>query len=320
MKISIIIPVHNSEKYLAETIESAITQTWKEKEIIIVDDGSTDSSLEIAKSFENIKVYQRKNSGLCASRNFGLNVAEGEYIQYLDHDDLLDPDKLEKQMNFILSNKLTKLDIVYSKHINFIDDIHHPLNYDDSHYGKSYDQPLELFNDMLIERTIILPASYLMHRDLIKLAGGWNEQLLNNEDGEFYSRVMTKAQSVHFVPDINIYWRATPNSLSKQVSESYLGFKYQAWTSICTNLLKNNNSERTKYACSQLLYDFIIEFRPENNKWLKSMEKFMKSNDIKYDTTNKSNIHKFVIDVLGWRRTLLLKEKIKNQKFRRKQI
>ncbi|MCL1868614.1 MAG: glycosyltransferase family 2 protein [Paludibacter sp.] len=321
-KVSILIPLYNSEKYIAQTIESALNQTWENKEVIVVDDGSTDNSLKIAKTYESdiLKIYRQTNKGVCAARNYALKKATGEYIQYIDHDDIIDLDKIEKQMNYIISHNLSDADVVYSSYVNFYDDVNNILPYNSSHKDKSYDKPLELFNDMLIARSIILPASYLMHRNIIEQAGGWNEFLLNNEDGEFYARVMTKAASVHYVPKVKVYWRTTPGSLSKQVTADYLNFKYIAWTAIASILLKNNYSEKTKYACSQLLYDYITEFRPNNEKYLKPLEKFMRQNNIEFDTTGKSSMHKFLINTLGWRRTLLLKEKIKQHNHRKKNI
>ncbi|HZX58320.1 MAG TPA: glycosyltransferase family A protein, partial [Mucilaginibacter sp.] len=98
--VSIIIPVYNSEKHLAETISSALEQTWPNKEIIIVDDGSADNSLAIAKSFasENVKVFHQPNKGASAARNKGIQEAKGDYIQFLDADDLLMPNKIAAQV------------------------------------------------------------------------------------------------------------------------------------------------------------------------------------------------------------------------------
>lgn len=316
-KVSILIPLYNSEKYIAETVESALNQTWANKEIIVVDDGSTDNSLEIVHSYENsiLRVYTQKNKGVCAARNFALTKATGEYIQYIDHDDILDLNKIENQMKYISSNHLLETDVVYCAYENFSDNIHNTLPNNFSHRDKSYLKPLELFNDMLIARTIILPASYLMHRRLIEKAGGWNETLFNNEDGEFYSRIMLEASRVFFVPEVKVYWRTTTNSLSKRVSEKFLKYKYEAWTSIIELLLSNNNSDKTKYACTQLLNDFIVEFRPENGLWLKSIERFMKKNNLFFSLEGKSNRHKWLMKTVGWRRTLLFKEWIKRLKF-----
>jgi glycosyltransferase involved in cell wall biosynthesis len=82
MKVSIIISLYNAEKYIAQTLESALNQTWQNKEIIVVDDGSTDNSLAIAKSYESdiLKVYAQKNKGACVAVNFGMSVATGNSV------------------------------------------------------------------------------------------------------------------------------------------------------------------------------------------------------------------------------------------------
>ena len=116
-KVSIIIPVYNAEKFLSETIESVIAQTYTDWEIIAVDDGSTDRSREILRKYEQrlplkIRVITQKNSGVSIARNNAIAIAKGEYIAFLDHDDLWLPDKLEKQVELLDSNK--ELGLVYS--------------------------------------------------------------------------------------------------------------------------------------------------------------------------------------------------------------
>ncbi len=98
--VSIIIPFYNAERYLSATLQSAIDQTWNNKEIIVVDDGSTDRSIELITNFKSdkVKLYQQQNKGAAAARNLGLSHAKGEYVQFLDADDLLSKDKIEKQV------------------------------------------------------------------------------------------------------------------------------------------------------------------------------------------------------------------------------
>jgi glycosyltransferase involved in cell wall biosynthesis len=98
--VSILIPAYNAEKWIAHTIKSAVAQDWPNKEIIIVDDGSSDKTFNFAKRFEssNIKVLSQENSGASAARNKALSLAQGDYIQWLDADDLLAPDKISKQI------------------------------------------------------------------------------------------------------------------------------------------------------------------------------------------------------------------------------
>lgn len=97
-------PVYNAEKYVRECIESVINQTCESWELLLVNDGSTDGSLEICKSFlgdERISVFSKKNEGLSATRNYGLSRAKGDYILFLDSDDTIEPDSLERFQSII---------------------------------------------------------------------------------------------------------------------------------------------------------------------------------------------------------------------------
>ena len=98
-KVTVIIAVYNMEKYLSECLESVLRQTLKELEIICIDDGSTDKSLELLLSYaqkdERLSVYRQKNCGLSVTRNRGLKRASGEYVYFIDSDDILDEEALE---------------------------------------------------------------------------------------------------------------------------------------------------------------------------------------------------------------------------------
>src|SRR5713101_8219343 len=105
MLVSILIPCFNAERWIAQAIESALAQTWPEKEVIVVDDGSADASLTIIKSFgDRIRWVSGPNRGSNAARNRLLELARGEWLQYLDADDYLLPEKIARQMEFIAAN------------------------------------------------------------------------------------------------------------------------------------------------------------------------------------------------------------------------
>jgi len=102
MLVSILIPCFNAEKFIRQCIDSALAQTWAEKEIVVVDDGSTDASLDIIRSYgERIRWESASNRGANAARNRLLDLARGEWLQYLDADDYLRPDKVRRQMEFL---------------------------------------------------------------------------------------------------------------------------------------------------------------------------------------------------------------------------
>ncbi|MDV4150293.1 glycosyltransferase family 2 protein [Clostridium sp. AL.422] len=113
--ISIIIPMYNASKYVERCLKSIIEQTYKTIEIIVVDDGSTDNSLDIINKFlkfdERIKIIQKKNSGVSDSRNLGINNAQGEWICFVDSDDYIEKDYVKTLYNYAINNEA---DIVYS--------------------------------------------------------------------------------------------------------------------------------------------------------------------------------------------------------------
>jgi glycosyltransferase involved in cell wall biosynthesis len=119
--VSVIIPVFNCERFVAEAVESALAQTYRPIEIIVVDDGSTDGSGDVAKSFKDqeVRYFHQPNNGVGAARNQGTNLAQGSYFAFLDHDDVWLPDKLTLQMATFDDNP--GLDIVFGLVSQFYD-------------------------------------------------------------------------------------------------------------------------------------------------------------------------------------------------------
>ncbi len=221
--VSIIIPVYNSEKYLSETIQSALNQTWENKEIIIVDDGSTDNSLSIAKSYESeiVKIYAQENKGASAARNKGLKEAKGDYIQFLDADDLLDIDKVEKQLNLIKNDSDS---ISFCENINFDKNGPYsaPINLDVKHITDPFELLLHIYGGY-DNPSMITVHSWLVPREIIDKVGFWNENLSLDDDGEFFCRVVLGSKKAVFCKDIYSYYRKhKEGSLSSQKDIKHL--------------------------------------------------------------------------------------------------
>lgn len=123
--VSIVVPVYNAERYVGETLKSILAQTYQNFEVIIVDDGGSDRSLEICRKFTDfrIKIVQQSNRGLPGARNTGIRHAQGDYITLLDADDLWLPEKLEKHVQHLNNNLNVGISFSYSA---FIDDQGHP--------------------------------------------------------------------------------------------------------------------------------------------------------------------------------------------------
>ncbi|OKH34565.1 glucosyl transferase [Calothrix sp. HK-06] len=119
-KVSVIIPVYNAERYVAATIESVLSQTYENFEIIIVDDGSPDNSIEVCQKFTDsrIRIIRQKNRGLPGARNTGIRHAKGDYLAFLDADDIWLPTKLEKHVYHLNSSPTVGISFCYSSFIN----------------------------------------------------------------------------------------------------------------------------------------------------------------------------------------------------------
>ncbi|HRZ19106.1 MAG TPA: glycosyltransferase [Methanofastidiosum sp.] len=120
--ISVIIPCYNQGRYLDQAVQSVLDQTYKNFEIIIINDGSTDEyTNELLKKYNkrNTKVYKTQNQGLASTRNYGFSLSKGEFVQFLDSDDFLDPNKFKDQMNIF--NKYKDLDVSYTNYKYYYD-------------------------------------------------------------------------------------------------------------------------------------------------------------------------------------------------------
>jgi len=116
--VSVVIPVYNSAEYIVETIKSALAQHYKPFEVIVVDDGSTDNTKDLLEPYlHRISYLYKENGGPASARNTGVNNAKGEYIAFLDADDLWMPEKLARQMDVFNQDK--SIGLVHTQYLNF---------------------------------------------------------------------------------------------------------------------------------------------------------------------------------------------------------
>lgn len=185
-KVSILIPCYNAEQWIYQAIESAINQTYPHKEIIVIDDGSTDGSLEIIKSFgDKIRWETGTNRGGNATRNRLLKLSIGEWIQYLDADDYLLPDKIKKQISFL--NQNLNAEVIYSPHIT--EDIGEQGIV---HTSPELTKYLETHDLWLLAIRWHLPQTggMLFHKQALIDIDGWREDLRHCQDYDLYVRLL----------------------------------------------------------------------------------------------------------------------------------
>lgn len=210
--VSVIIPTFNRSLLIEETLNSVLAQTYTNWECIVVDDGSTDNTEELVGSYskndKRIKFYNRpqeKIKGASSCRNFGLEKAAGEYIQFLDSDDLISNIKLEHQVKLLDADPLNSF--ATCKWGTFRDCI----NTADIHQNfKAYDtfgDPLEFIN-ALSEQICYFPIhAYLIRKTVILKAGAWNEYLSLNDDSEFMVRVFVNSKKICFSNSAVAFYR-----------------------------------------------------------------------------------------------------------------
>ena len=204
--VSILIPAYNAEKWLADTLRSALVQTWEPKEIIVIDDGSKDQTLSLARSFESdtVRVFTQVNQGAAATRNNAFAKCHGDYIQWLDADDLLSPNKIGLQMEALGDAPNPRI-LLSGGWARFL---YRP--------SKAEFTPTCLWSDLsnvewlvrkMEQNASMQTATWLVSRELTEAAGPWNTRMLSDDDGEYFCRVLIASQSVRFVSAARVYYR-----------------------------------------------------------------------------------------------------------------
>jgi len=270
--VSILIPAFNAANWIGSCIESALAQTWTLKEIIVVDDGSTDSTFKVAQTYasSNVLIKTQDNCGASAARNHALSLAQGDYIQWLDADDLLSPDKIARQIedaepgirsHILLSGAWGKF-FDRPENTRFVPD----MLWENMKTAEWLFRKLDSNLWMAIE-------SWLVSRKLTELAGPWNENLSFDDDGEYFTRVLLNAQNIHFIPESCSLCRRGNTGLShypflnNQKLDS-LAFSIFAQIHV---LLTLEESQRTKGAAIKYLNRHVTAFYPDKLDILQQM-------------------------------------------------
>ncbi|MGH0430439.1 glycosyltransferase family 2 protein [Bacillus hominis] len=213
--VSVVIPLYNAEKYIEETMESILNQTYKHIEIVIVDDGSKDQSSSIVKNLEQkypgqIKYVSQENQGVSVARNTGIENASGEYVAFLDSDDLWHPTKIEKQVESMHKNNMNAC---YCGYMNFYEEtgekVEHTTNFIKGDMTKAFltHQVVAQTSTWIFKRSIVMD-----HNIRFTPGCSWGEDL------EFLFKLMS-VTNVCYVDEYLTYYRI--------LSEGNLSSKYK---------------------------------------------------------------------------------------------
>jgi glycosyltransferase involved in cell wall biosynthesis len=261
--VSILIPAYNARPWIAETIRSALGQTWPNKEVIVVDDGSTDRTLRIAQQFEakGVRVVTQPNQGAAAARNTAFSLSRGDYIQWLDADDLLSPHKVAHQMEQAARAKDRR--ILFSS----------PWGSFRYRPSKAKFIPSSLWFDLAPTEWLIRKweghlhvqtATWLVSRELTEAAGPWDPRLVVDDDGEYFARVIDISSGIRFTPHSRVYYRITPSTRLSHIGRSDKKMEAQllAMKLQIGYLRAREDSDRVRAACVICLQDWLPSFYP----------------------------------------------------------
>ncbi|MAZ08559.1 MULTISPECIES: glycosyltransferase family 2 protein [unclassified Limnobacter] len=245
--VSIIIPCYNKQPYVAAAIQSALSQSFP-CEVIVVDDGSTDGSLDVIRQFDGqIRWVTGVNAGGSAARNAGLKMATGNFIQFLDADDILPPNKVAEQLNELKDLPPGAIAFCPWSYFNDDNQIAAPST---RRYWKTYSCGSDLLIDMWLNGGFFPPHAWLVSRQLIDKVGDWDVSLTGDDDGEFFGRVLTAAAEVRFCEATRVLYRNPPvGSVSRDKSLKSARSFWRAFESISSLLLAQRNDRLARRAC-----------------------------------------------------------------------
>jgi len=206
-KVSVIIPLYNQKDYISEAINSVLEQTYENIEIIVINDGSTDDpGIVLDKFKDKIIVINQENAGLSGARNTGIKNSSGEYLQFLDADDVLTKEKVEKQISYISS---AEEDLLYCK-IEILNDMDNSIS----------SRSTYAFNDIfshfyLFWKPYPTPIhSLLFNRNIFEKYGFFDEDLEANEDRFYLAKLSYSGVKFRYIPFIGGYYRRHSKSMN----------------------------------------------------------------------------------------------------------
>lgn len=253
-QVSILVPCRNAVGTLAETLESALAQGGISKEIIVVDDQSTDGSAVVARSFaaRGVRLLEGPRVNASAARNRALAASSGDYIQYLDADDILGPEKIRQQVEILQQHPRW---VAFGRWGRFQKRTDEAVFADDDELQDW--SAVEWLEYALRRNKMMHPAAWLVPREVALAAGPWDEALTLNDDGEYFARVVSQAAGLKCVPGaVSFYRTVTAPSLSKIRGRAAYASLLRSVERTAAVLLSLEDSPRTRRASADLLQRF----------------------------------------------------------------
>lgn len=312
MKASILIPAYNAAEFIEETLKSCLDQGLHcIEEIIIVDDHSTDATRAIVQSIVKrtpsvpIHLVLNPGKGACSARNHALSLAQGEAVQWLDADDLLGRGKLESQLALLQDHPAHLIASKWRRFAGSLDNLW-PEEKGSWHNVPEQSSP----RDWLLAERMMIPAGWLGTRKLFQRIAPWDESLLINQDGEYFTRAIAASAGVIFEPESRVYYRSSmPGSVSQFKPEKAPSL-FRAAGSFEKTVLTLGEDKALKTLISNhyqgfiyRVYPLVPDLRKKAAEKIRAYGKPTRVNDVA-----ESRLAKLFCCLFGWRFLILLRQ------------
>jgi glycosyltransferase involved in cell wall biosynthesis len=298
--VSIIIPVYNAEKYLEETLTSIFNQTYKNIELICVNDGSTDDSLTILEKYDSqLTIINQKNAGQCVASNKGLELAKGDYIKFFDADDIMNPEHIELQVKKL--NGRTDA-IASCEWGRFYANKPEQAVFKPEPVWKDMPSLLWLKKSLYQKNDMMGAWLWLIPKQILTKTGGWDERLGLNNDFEFSTRILLQANEVLFTPGAKVYYRSgLENNLAGSKSKDAYQAALLSTDLGCSYLLKHDASDGMKRLCANRYQIWLYRIFPQYPSITKEIETKVKSLGGSSLAMEGGKVFKILQSYLGWK-------------------
>ena len=306
--VSIVIPCYNAGCFIEATLESALAQTWSNTEMIVVDDGSNDNSRELVERYVSprLRLVQNSGRGAAAARNRGLSEATGDYVQYLDADDLLSPDKLAAQVNLLKQSPLGCVALCATTHFQDGSDPSEGVRQDGWPLVDS-DDPLHWLVELLGpdgHGGMVHPASWLTPRSVVEKAGPWDKRLSLDDDGEYFCRVVLASRALRRSGQGRSYYRKFPASshnLSAQSSAAHQRSALLALDLRAEKMLSLTDGDRAKRGLARCYLDRAWSAYPDHPEVSDLALRRARALGMRADPALPSRRSEALAKVFGWK-------------------
>lgn len=299
--VSVCMPAYNAERYISEAISSILNQSHQNIELIIVNDGSTDNTLSVIKSFSDsrIKYFSTANLGQCTAANKAFELSSGNFIKFFDADDVLSPNLLEAQLAVLDDNETEISSTKWGRFRN--NDLQtFKLNKEDCWKDM---QPVDwLVSSWQKGEPMMQCGLWLIPRKILYKSGLWDEKLTLINDFDFFTRVILASKKIRFAEKGTLYYRSgISNSLSSRTTEKAVKSAILSSSMATKHLLNRENSERTRRVAANCLINLVYQYGIQYPKIIEPVEQQVKVLNAHNVSFKGGLIIRFISILFGWK-------------------